>query len=370
MKNVNYFKLGLFVLAGFFVIIASVFYLGFKEQFESKLEFVTYFDQSVQGLDVGSSVKASGVTIGRVTDISLVKNSDGLVKVTMSAVNNILTSQEQLGMSADQINNAYKDYIKKSVDRGVRCSLTFQGITGLKYVELDIVDPSKVSTVSLEFEVKALYIPATRSTLENTMNSFDQAITRIASVDYKQLAGHLDQLIVALRDRIDGEDMKAILRETAGTMKEVRVGVVSVNNFTKEELPALSKDWQATTTRLRKLLDTMEGEVVKSDLSGTTKEFKVSANKLGELSDEVKLEVVKVSKNLNDNLGRIDSLIQEMTPEIKKTVAQAGQAGASVVTLRANLVESLEKLNRTLDSIRQLSDFLERNPSALIRGKE
>ena len=370
MKNVNYFKLGLFVLAALFVGLGAIFYLGFKDKFEDKVEFVTYFDQSVQGLDVGSSVKASGVTIGRVTGVSLSQGSSGIVKVTMSAVNNILTTEEALGMTEREIAAHYRKYIQDAVDEGMRCSLTFQGITGLKYVELDMVDSSKVETVQLDYEVKELYIPATRSKLENTMNSFDEAITRIASVDYKQLSENINGLVVSLRDITKGDDMKSILRETAGTMTEVRKSLVTVNGFAKNELPKLSDDWLVTTAKLRTLLEVSEAEIVKANLSGTTQEFKTSASKIGSLSDEVRLEVKKVSATLNDNLVVINQLMTELRPGIQNTVKQAGAAGESVVLLRADLSESLGKLNRALDSIRQLSDFLERNPSAVLRGKQ
>jgi len=370
MKNVNYFKLGAFILVALVVGFGGIFYLGLKEKFEDKVDFVTYFDQSVQGLDVGSSVKASGVTIGKVTKVSLVRGQAGIVEVLMSVEDNILTAEQELGMTEKEIRNHYRKYIEDAVDRGVRCSLTFQGITGLKYVELDIIDETKVETVQLDFDVKELYIPATRSTLENTMNSFDQAITRIASVDYKQLAQNIDSLVVSVRDITESDEMKSILQETSGTMAELRKSLVTVNRFGKNDLPVLTQDWMATTTKLRSLLEVTETEIVKANISETTQEFKASAGKIGTLSDEVKVEVKKVSATLNDNLVVINKLMTELSPSLQNTVKQAGAAGESVVLLRADLSESLEKLNRALDSIRQLSDFLERNPSAVLRGKQ
>ena len=116
MKNINYFKLGLFVLVGMIMIMGSVFYLGFQDKFTDKVEFVTYFDQSVQGLTEGSSVKASGVNIGTVTNIGLVPSSDGLVKVTMETTNKILPPDKQLGMTKKQIDEHFRTYIKKTVD--------------------------------------------------------------------------------------------------------------------------------------------------------------------------------------------------------------------------------------------------------------
>ena len=65
MIEANKYKLGIFVLTGIGLLIAGLFLLGLAETFKPKINFITYFDESVQGLEVGAAVKFRGVTIGK-----------------------------------------------------------------------------------------------------------------------------------------------------------------------------------------------------------------------------------------------------------------------------------------------------------------
>jgi len=68
-QKANYFKLGLFIIASVAVFLAIVLALSAGQLFKRTVPIETYFNESVQGLDVGSAVKFRGVQIGRVTGI-------------------------------------------------------------------------------------------------------------------------------------------------------------------------------------------------------------------------------------------------------------------------------------------------------------
>ncbi|MDF2698350.1 MAG: Paraquat-inducible protein, partial [Labilithrix sp.] len=65
----NHFKLGLFVLLAFAAVIATLITLGAWSMRKDSVQYHTYFNESVQGLDVGAPVKFRGVTIGFVSGI-------------------------------------------------------------------------------------------------------------------------------------------------------------------------------------------------------------------------------------------------------------------------------------------------------------
>ena len=67
----NYFKLGLFVLGAMGAAIVLLLVVGSGRWFQPKITFETYFDESVQGLDIGSPIKFRGVTIGTVGKIDI-----------------------------------------------------------------------------------------------------------------------------------------------------------------------------------------------------------------------------------------------------------------------------------------------------------
>ena len=63
-------KLGLFVIGAVVAAVLLLLIVGSGRWFQSKTVIETYFNESVQGLDIGSKLKYRGVTIGEVTKIS------------------------------------------------------------------------------------------------------------------------------------------------------------------------------------------------------------------------------------------------------------------------------------------------------------
>ena len=67
----NHWKLGLFVLLAVVALLGALFWLGARRFHRESFAAVSYFDESVQGLDVGSPVKFRGVTVGTVAEITI-----------------------------------------------------------------------------------------------------------------------------------------------------------------------------------------------------------------------------------------------------------------------------------------------------------
>ena len=60
------FILGLFVILGFILAVAAIIWVGASSFFQKGKQYVSYFDESVEGLQADSSVKYRGVDVGRV----------------------------------------------------------------------------------------------------------------------------------------------------------------------------------------------------------------------------------------------------------------------------------------------------------------
>ncbi len=72
--NKSYFKVGIFVLISFSVLVGFMIIFTAGSLFQRTLRLETYFDESVQGLDIGSPVKHRGVKVGTVQEITFVQN--------------------------------------------------------------------------------------------------------------------------------------------------------------------------------------------------------------------------------------------------------------------------------------------------------
>ncbi|HMO65548.1 MAG TPA: MlaD family protein, partial [Verrucomicrobiota bacterium] len=68
--STNYFKLGVFLLAAAALLVGALLFLGAGRMFRPQVMFETYFNESVQGLELGSAVKFRGVNVGSVRRIA------------------------------------------------------------------------------------------------------------------------------------------------------------------------------------------------------------------------------------------------------------------------------------------------------------
>ena len=71
-EKANYFKIGLFVIVASLFLAGAIILFGGGKFLEEKYTVETYFDQSVQGLDVGAALKFQGVQIGNVSYMGFV----------------------------------------------------------------------------------------------------------------------------------------------------------------------------------------------------------------------------------------------------------------------------------------------------------
>ena len=106
------FTLGLFVISGIAMIFSAVIWLGMSRYLKKGQLYTTYFNESVQGLDVDSPVKYRGVSVGRVERISVAPDGN-LIQVVLK-----IESHQRL-------------------DRNIVAQMKSVGITGSMVIELD-----------------------------------------------------------------------------------------------------------------------------------------------------------------------------------------------------------------------------------------
>ena len=145
-RDANYFKLGLFVIGAGIAGIMVLTIIGTGRWLKPRTTIETYFNESVQGLDVGSKMKYRGVVIGAVTRISFTYVEYEQDK-PMNQRKRYVLVEAQIeprlvgGKAANDITSPESS--KLEVERGLRVHLAPQGITGTNYLELDYVDPTR-----------------------------------------------------------------------------------------------------------------------------------------------------------------------------------------------------------------------------------
>jgi phospholipid/cholesterol/gamma-HCH transport system substrate-binding protein len=208
----RHFKLGLFAIAVTASIALAAFGLGMHRRVATTT-FHTYFDESVQGLDVGSPVKYRGVKIGSVERIEIAPDHKR-VEVSLALAERDI---DRLGLA--------------DTAPDIRTELDSQGITGVKFIDIDFVDPAAESPPpKLPFLPEHPYIPARASLFKGLQDNLEI------------VGHHLPQLVVKLEAVLDDVRDEHVPRKIANTLEGIDQGVAEVRtllrDITRERVPA------------------------------------------------------------------------------------------------------------------------------------
>lgn len=274
----NNWKLGLFVVLGVLATLAALFWLGARRFQRASFPAVSYFDESVQGLDVGSPVKFRGVTVGTVADITIAPDHRH-VQVTADIY---IDAIQRLGLG-DRAPHEGEEFINPLL----RVQLVSAGITGVRFLQTDFFHPGRYPEPKLPFEPPWNYIPSVPSALKSVgdtaidvvnrlpdletrvgetlaamnaaLGSFDRFVTGLQSDD-----GSFERLLVQLRATttgIGGEiatakvpETAAAIRSAAGTVATAATGFAEMREDLESSLAALRE----TLDSVRAVADALE----------------------------------------------------------------------------------------------------------------
>src|SRR6266511_2688946 len=122
---------------------------------QSKTIIETYFNESVQGLDIGSKVKYRGVSVGEVTRIGFTYNKYQQDKPPGDRLRYVLVEATILGRligtkAGGEITRP--ETVHMEIEKGLRIRLAPQGITGTNYLEIDYADPKTNPELPISWE--------------------------------------------------------------------------------------------------------------------------------------------------------------------------------------------------------------------------
>jgi paraquat-inducible protein B len=315
--------IGVFVLGAILIAIGAVFFFGSADLFAKKQTYVSYFAQSVSGLQTGSNVKFKGVNIGKVTRVLLGVGKDQPVYAKVFYQIDQTVFDRDFG-GTSRFNLFDVEGTKKRVEQGLRVRLDFESlISGQLYMALDFVKDPAPFTYHDNPSDYALEIPVQPSDIEAIVSNLTKAISNLGNVDFLAISKDLQSLILSAKDGID-------------SLKLAEVG------------------------------DSLNHLVNGPELKGALTSVKDAFDQMDVTLKKFQSELDPITANLNPTLE-----------EAKKTMAQLEDATrqldrmlSSNSSFRYQLDSTLSQIGSAADALQRLSEFLERNPNSILFGRK
>ena len=310
---------GLFILATLALLICGIIALGGGRYFSRDTEYVLYFDSSVNGLTIGSPVMLRGVPLGAVTRITLMTGASDTgvttpVNIRINADNLVQASGERVH---DEV--AEQEIIRDMISKGMRAQLqTSSFLTGQSRIQLDFYPDHKAQFLSPN---PLLEIPTIASPIESLQKS-------LGKIPVDELVANLEHSIVQINAFLSSGAIQRTFSAIEGT-------------FTASQ--ALLQDMKDVPSLLERVL----------------------AN-LADSTDHLRAQTPAALTDLRTALKDFDLAFRQL-----QSFAQSSQ---QLVAPDSPLTNSLNRLLRdgsaAARSLRNFADTLERNPEAILRGRQ
>jgi paraquat-inducible protein B len=312
-KQANRMMIGGFVVLAVIIMAASLVVFGSGRFFKQTVKCLMYFDGSVKGLNVGAPVLFQGVPIGSVTSIVLEVDPTNL----QLSIPVVIEYEPEKFHAVGGLHNVQRDprkTIPKLIEKGLRAQLGMQSfITGQLDIEIGFnpnatlcYAPAQVDKVYKDYIV----IPTCKSTTEKLADALQK-------LDLAALEKHLESTLAGIDRLVNNPDLAASMLALKDTLK----------------------DAGKLVTRLDRQVDPLADGVKKT------------VNNFGKLATNVDSRVGGVATGLDTTMSAAKGVLSQDSP------------------LMVELENTLKEIAAMSRSFRQLANYLDQHPEALIRGK-
>ncbi len=206
----NKLRLGVFFVIVMVFFVIAIFWLvgGFSK--DASTNYACYYDWSVSGLNVGSSVNYNGVPVGSVISIEIAPDGR-LVEVVLQIADD-----------------------KFLVDNTIVASLYVTGITGLRNVNLESL-PDSISRLNrsqqLSFESDFAVIPVRSGTVQSVTTGITRLFDIMESIDAKELNNQAILALTRINCVLEDLECDSLGTRILTTLNRVDQVLITYNNL-------------------------------------------------------------------------------------------------------------------------------------------
>jgi phospholipid/cholesterol/gamma-HCH transport system substrate-binding protein len=311
----NHWKLGLFVVTGVGLALLTALLLGARSLRHDTIQYSFYFEESVQGLDVGSAAKFRGVTIGTVSAVRIGPDHRSV---------EVLGDMDEAELSRLNFIAGTGRNAKVLTPPDLRVQLASQGVTGAKFLQFDFYDPAAYPPPKLAFPTPKHYVPSVKSTLKGLEERLVSATERLP-----EIMGQITAAVTQVNTLLRTLDPQALTQEAIVTLRA-----------TQKAIASLERNMDAM--RLGKLAE--RTDVVLTSLGRTSQRLEILATQLSE------------------DKGLVVSA--------QRTSLAVGELARSANGMSTDMGETLRSMREAADAFQRLAQSLERDPDQLLKGRK
>lgn len=316
-KRVSPTLVGAFVIGALTLAVVTILLLGSGRFFTGKHTYVLYFDRDVNGLRVGAPVKFRGVDIGSVTAVQLslagleAPRPNQRPDVHIPVLIEIDSRKIEAHKAADDLSQPR--VMVHAIKLGLRAQLSMQSfVTGILYIDLDM-HPGTPERIVMGSEAPYPEIPTLPTPLEEAQATLSRVMAQI--------------------DKADIPKMIHSLTETAA----------GVSRFVNS--PKLEGSFESLNDASRSLKDASLA------ISKLARDFDAQVGPIsGSLRDSAQAATIAL-RQVQATLDRVEHTVEPQSP------------------LSYQLQQTLADVSAAANAVHSLADYIERNPSSLVRGR-
>lgn len=284
------FLIGIFVTAALILAVVTIVWLGASTYFQKGTLFVTYFDESVQGLSVDSNVKYRGVNAGTVRSIQVAPDNK-LIEVVM------------------------KIDMKGGDEKNLTAKLKSAGLTGIVYVELDRSSEEEMDlSPQIGFPAEYPVIPSRPSDSMYILSMVDKIISEINKADIKNIFKEVQNIAGGIDHIVNGPKMKNIVNNLESATAHLNHAVGRIDRLTAEgKLEDVLKETRGTIVDTRALIGQVRVELDEMKLADTVGK----TNQMVAGVDKSVRDITYDLKNTADNLQRASESLDLLMDKLR-----------------------------------------------------
>lgn len=291
-----YMIVGVFVAISVAALLGLLMLIGADTFGKSYALVETYLDESVQGLTKGSNVLHRGVVIGRVEQITFVpavypmafdseeyKRFGRYVLVVMA-----IDPTGFPGLSDNP--KVLSAALRQQIAQGLRFKLSYQGITGICYMEADYVDPQRNPELQVPWVPRHPYVPSAPSLFTSFTSAVEKVFVRLERIDFEGLFNQTKQTLSEIQQAVQDARVESLRQTAEQMMGEIRAAMGQVQQILdpafKDQpgnLPSALTDFSAAVQRINILLDSHQ-----TDIDALLANLNALVDNLRQLSDQLK----------------------------------------------------------------------------------